>query len=431
MHKTFCIEEYAKRTLEKMQDREDREYLKGLLNGVFFPIVEHLEDNYKLLEEKVVQQTVKSMDGYTVYTALVPIENFDLQVEQLYPMDPKDLEERAITTRKILSGLQEEGSFFVYRVFVKDDFSTVQTLLMTDCKFRGKVITDEDEYEAIFELRQNLHYIDKIKELYSAFVDNGLEWRTICAPQLYRAFDIFLIDTDCPDDEEVQELKVDFREYKSSFQYGMVPVWNVRKRIETTSAYPLPEKNMHYEHVIYRHRLEADSEYLPVADGIPMFQVEKRNGDLYMVCSLEKPRQWNLFEIVSWKKQPEEFIFFHNAMKMDGILKYSCNNGIRTKAELLHFVKMLGYEDSVRLQNVFLTNQEIEPETYSMDPFLVDEIRTSKKKEYLVLNFLPVNPDNVYRYDIMSYLVSRVQWFYPEYECIGTFGKIRPEEERE
>lgn len=431
MEKEFSFDEYRIRTLEKMQDKEDREYLNSLLNGVFLPLTEYVETNYNMLKDKVIKETVEKRDRDTVYTALIPRENFDLRVNQLYPMDPLDLEERTITTKKILDGLSEQGSFFVYRIFVGDEYPIVRELILTNPKFKGKVITNEDEYEAVFELRQNLHYFDKMKELYSAFTDNGLAWKTICAPHLFRAFDVFLSYTDCPDDEEVQELQIDFGEYEHRFLREMVPVWNVRKITETTSTYPMPEQaELHYEHVIYRHRLDPDSEYLPISDGIPMFQAEKRKGDLYIVCPLEKPRQWKLFEITAWKKQPQEFLYFQNGIQMDGILKYSCMNGIRTRAEVFHFVKMLGYDNSVRLEHVFLTSQKVESETYTMDPFLIDEIRTEKGKEHLVLDFTAIHTEDVYRYDIMSYLVSRVQWFYPEYDCVGTFGKIRPEEER-
>ena len=48
-----------------------------------------------------------------------------------------------------------------------------------------------------------------------------------------------------------------------------------------------------------------------------------------------------------------------------------------------------------------------------------DEIRTSKEREVLLLTFRAKDPSSYLNYDLMSYVVSRVQWELPEFWCVG------------
>ena len=82
--------------------------------------------------------------------------------------------------------------------------------------------------------------------------------------------------------------------------------------------------------------------------------------------------------------------------------------------------------DSLGIEELSLVGMEIkkatenmEPKTYSMDPFLEDEIRTSKEREVLLLTFRAKDPSSYLNYDLMSYVVSRVQWELPEFWCVG------------
>lgn len=423
MSEEFSISEYINKALIRVEDEGERKRLETVLNGVFKPLQQHMEKKYEQLTEAICSEAVKENDGYELYTALVPKKNFDLSVSGLFPMDEKDLEERTVETRKVLGELEMEGRFFLYQVVANCDYLKVKELEHAKRRFRGKVLTDEDEYEAFFMIEPERKYQDYVKNLYYAFIDNGLEWKTICAPYLFRIFRVFLIETDCPEEENIQEIQVDFEEYDSVFLRDMVPVWNIRKQEETTSAYPVPcVDKMHFQHVIYKHRLHEESKYLPVAREVQIVSLKTREGDLVITCGEEEPKHWELYEITGLTKQPEMFEIFYNGIRRKGFLKSSLTNGIRTRAELFHFISMLGYEEYMRLDDVTVKEGTVETDTYFMDPFIEDEIRTSKNGDSLILHFIPVQLGRTLNYDIMSYLVSRVQWYYPDYHCVGTFG---------
>lgn len=58
-------------------------------------------------------------------------------------------------------------------------------------------------------------------------------------------------------------------------------------------------------------------------------------------------------------------------------------------------------------------------ETYSMNPFIEDEIRDKRSQKKLLLCFKAGMGEEWLNRDIASFLVSEVQRLYPEYECGG------------
>lgn len=429
MEDQFKIEEYMKKILSEEQDLTVKKHMEDMLRGVFEPLKKQLWEKYDALEEKVLSEELKNQDGLEVYTALANRKDLDLQVTALFPMDEADLESREVTTKELFSFLQRDGACEINSFFVTGNYSIVREFLEGYRKFAGKVVTEEETYHAVFEVRQDTHYQNYIKELYDTFIDNGLEWRTVFAPHLFRAFRLYLINTDCPEEEEIQSIEADLEEYTDDVAYDMVPVWNIRKREESTSAYPNPSMTqMQFEHVIYKHRLQESCRYIPVGRETALIHVQNLNGDLMITCQEEKPVRWELFEIHPFQEQPSDIEVFHNGMQKRGLAKQSYQNGVRTKAELIHYVGMLGQEQNLTLQDIFLTDSMENTETYSMDSFLEDEIRSGQKAQTLVLCFCPTVLDAVYNNDRMSYLVSRVQWFFPEYHCVGTFRKSQKKE---
>lgn len=430
MGDAFEIKNYIKKAVSKEENPEVRANLEEVFSNIFLPLKEQAESSYQALWEKVLQEELRKTDSSEIYTALLKRQDFDLQAVNFYPMNPDDLQERTIDTKMLLDGLYETGKFFLYPVTVAGDYTMVQELIQTKRKFSGRVITEEDSYQAVFSLEQNLDYMEQINDLYCAFSENGKEWKTVFAPYLFRTFRVYLIETDCPEDEELKEIQPDFEEYEEMFLRDRVPVWNVVKVTEATSAYPVPSLDqMYYEHIIYRHRLHEDSNYLPAAQGVLIASVRKQEGDLVITCTEEEPRQWELYEILPWSKQPSEFPVFQNGFRKEGLVKTSFPNGVHTRAELFHFVKMLGCEEYVTLSDVFLTEEDVKADTYEMDLFIEDEIRPAKKNQTLVLQFTPVRLGEALNYDYMSYVVSRVQWIYQDYTCVGTFRQMKSTED--
>ena len=70
---------------------------------------------------------------------------------------------------------------------------------------------------------------------------------------LYKFFDVKIVKTQCPADEMIQKITVDFEEYKQYAHFDLIPVWNIRMVEEKTGAYPeLTIDQIHYDHCIYK-----------------------------------------------------------------------------------------------------------------------------------------------------------------------------------
>ena len=94
---------------------------------------------------------------------------------------------------------------------------------------------------------------------------------------------------------------------------------------------------------------------------------------------------------------------------------------IKTKTELARVINSFKASKKLIFNDVKLQeNYEGElNQTYEINDFIIDEIRDENIKKVLILYFKPVNKENYLNNDILSFLVSEVQFLYPEYKCEG------------
>lgn len=303
---------------------------------------------------------------------------------------------------------------YVYTVYIGADYLKLKALDDAPRVFRGTVRTVyEEEFPARFCVRRCDKYIGELKKLYAEFINNGVSWHTVCAPYIYKMYDVFITETGCPNGEEIDRISVDFEEYASEVEYDRVPMWNISTLEIKTSSYPdFALDNIHYLHTIYESRLDVKKDYL-VAGDIPLWDVSMLNGELRIQCDESAPVNWVLREF-SYEKgmiTPGYRQFYNTGGGMD--------RPIHTIAEAKRFVDSLGYDDCLQLTDIRLDSKASRDESYDMDAFLMEEIRHRRCGERLLFVFEPADAGNVLNRDIMSYLVSRLQMIYPEYLCRG------------
>jgi hypothetical protein len=425
----FDIQEYIKKTLLNTDNVEDRRILRDMMNGVFLPLFEYVDSKYDNLEKRVEQDFTGINNRLDIFTGIIEKSRYEMDAHHMYPMSEEDLINTKLNLKEVYREWKKKGKGHLYRVFIDWDYLNLKELINSKRKFSGVIKTEYEEYAAIFEIILNQTYIQQLLELYIVFQRNGIEWRTVCAPYLYKIFDIYLCQTTCPDDEEIESVQIDFQEYKRYIKQGYMPIWNITKIQEKTSTYPeLCIDKLHYKHIIYKHRLKPDMEYIVGNTDVRILNVIREDGDFVITCGEKQPQRWPLYVID--KKEPEFLTMetFGNGYKQFSLLdnKASQNKRIRTKAEIEHFIFSMGYERYMELTGIKQVEGDVIPEaTYCMDSFVEEEIRLHKNTHSLILEFMPKRLDNYLNYDILSYLVTRVQWFYPEFNCIGSFGNYK------
>lgn len=414
----FQFEKYINERLQEIGDEGDRRALKEVIRETIIPFYEHSENAYHTLENNLLQMQDINDNQYEIITGIEHKQQIDITDDTMFPMQYEDLSDAIIDVRELRQHIAKGVPYKVMQIFLKLDYNQIKIFEKSIRVFHGIVKGEYGEYPAEFIVKRNTSYLGKISGLYDTFEENGVEWRTLCTPYLRKFYDVYMVGLECPEDENIIEINVDFEEYAECISYDMVPLWNIRRLEESTSAYPsFTFDKIHFNHCIFGNRINANNDYLVCAKEQKLWEVFRKNGDLHIVCDAEEPLRWELIEIVcASKKRSYHYPIYGNA----------CNNKkgircIRTKAELTRYIGELGYAEYLKLTAITHTQSILdnEIETYSMDAFIEDEIRTGVNKQYLILKFKATNFEFYLNKDIMSYLVSCLQWKIPEYICVG------------
>lgn len=409
----FDYQKYIRERLLEVEDLEERKALKQVMGNTLLPFYEEIEAAYHRLEEKLLADEFRHRDPYQIITGIEERNRVDETDLSMSPMCPEDLTERNIQIGELLETLQAGEAYGIYTVYMHTDVKKQRSLWQGDRVFGGIVKTTYGEYPAHFRVKQCMKYIHMISSLYREFLNNGIPWKTVCAPYLYKLYDVSVIDAECPEDEEIEEIVIDFEELAPYVRYRFVPMWNIRTVERKTSSYPdFCLDRIHYLHCIYETKLDPDKDYL-IAGELPLWNVSRINGELQIQCGEENPVSWQLRE---FSYEPEikdsDYPRFGNAGQGSG-------QPVHTVAKARQFVDELGYSKFLKLYEVRAGEETPGGETYPMDSFIMDEIRQTREGKNLDFIFEPADREYIFNGDIMSYLVSRLQILYPEYRCRG------------
>lgn len=409
----FDYQAYLQERLMEIQNLQERKDVKQVMEKTLLPFYKEIETAYQRLEERLFFEEQERVAPCRIITGIKERKRIDETDFDMVPMCVEDLQERIISVARLWESLETGRDYDVYTVYLHTDYLKLKNLSNSVRVFRGTVRTEYGEYQADFKVRPCKKYLDILHGLYREFINNGIPWRTVCAPYLYKMFDVSMTDTNCPKDEAVTEISVDFEEFSEYVRYQYVPMWNVRTVERKTSSYPqFCLDRVHYLHCIYETKLDLHKDYI-VAGEIPLWDVSRIQGELRISCDEKSPANWTLREF-SYRaiEKDREWPAFHNGGTIEQL-------PIHTVAETKRFVNQLGYQAYMLLADIKTGAGESREETYDTDSFLMDEIRQSRDGKKLDFIFQPTDRENIWNYDVMSYIVGRLQLLYPEYHCRG------------
>lgn len=409
----FNYKKYMDEQLLKVENLEERSEIRKAIEEMMIPFYEHIEESYKQIEEKLFVAKNENQGRFQLITAIEERDRIDITDNGMFPMRMQDMDEQEILVEDLLNAVKQENEYKIYSVFIQADYQQIRKLELTKRTFRAVIKTSFGEYPASVCLRKNTEYIDMVKELYQEFQNNGIEWKTVCAPYLHKIFDVNMISAECPQNEKIKEIIVFFEEYEPYVKYHYVPLWNIRKISVTTSVYPnFCLDRIHYEHNIFGTKLKPENDYL-VAGKRHIWNVSRRNGDLYIQCDEKESLEWTLKEF-----SYEERTRYYELPLMKNEKSVS-RRYIRTIAEAKRYVEELDCGAYIELKDVNQNPHNQQDETYDCDAFMIDEIRKSEHAPKLYFEFESSNKESILTRDIMSYAVSKLQLIYPEYQCKG------------
>lgn len=414
--------------INQIDSLEERVIFKDLMNQVFLALYEKNQEMYQQLEDKIFHEIAYNRNQFSVITGLMEKKYFDASHHIFAPMLERDLEEVKLNLTEIMETVQDGKPYKVMQVFLECDYLKVKEILHEKNTFAGSIKTEKGEYRAEFELRQNLEYIDQIKHLYELFIQNGVRWHTVNAPYVNKIADVYLTKCEAQLDEKtlIEEVKVEFLEEGEKIRYDCIPVWNIkREQIDSVGFPDSSDDERYFEHNIALSKFKNECGILVESTTANVYGVHKDKDKLTIRTDSDQVKKWDVLLIRNWESRKLDHFSYPvlgNIRKNSFTERlYEQNQvSIKTNAELIRCIESYDLGNYLRFDHYSIVeNDNQTEETYSLSPFIVDEIRQPDAKKKLVLYMEAITSGYFINRDILSFLVTEVQILYPEYLCEG------------
>ena len=413
--------------INQIENLEERILFKELMNQVFLSLYENNQEMYQALEDKVFHEISYNRNQFSVITGLMEKKYFDASHHIFSPMLDKDMNTVVLNLNQIMEALKEQQSYKVMQVFLECDYLKIKEILSDDQVFSGSVKTEKGNYHAEFKVCQNREYIGQVEHLYQMFIRNGVRWHTVNAPYVNKIADVYMTKCDAELDEDtiIEEVSVEFLEFGQYVKYDRIPVWNITRQQVDSVGFPRAcEENKSYEHKVSLTKLKNECGFLVENMDLEVQGVQKVKDQLYIRVDCDKVAKWDLLIIRNWEsKRIDHFTYpiLGNLRKISFTERlYEQNQiSIKTNAELIRYIESYELSDYVTYDHYEIIDEDGEKtETYSMNPFIIDEIRQRDAKKKMMI-YMRKKEERFINRDILSFLTTEIQILYPEYECEG------------
>lgn len=422
------MEEMIKEEISRINGLQERVVFKDIVERLFLSLYETNQEMYRELESRIMDDLVFDLNRYRITVGIVEKEYLDPSHHLLSPIRDEDMTLPEYEITEMMRQLAEEGRSLVRTCFLEYDYLGIQKLLAKE-RIGGKIYTDQGEYPAEFAISQTPKYHREISHLYEVFVSNGVPWQTVNAPYLYKFIDVYLLKM--PEEitaaEKILKIEPDFEEFANWVHDDLIPIWNIRKLKMDSVGFPVPcEDHKSYEHTISIREYGNEHVYL-IDDVARIYSIRQRENRLLIMGEEAEARKWQVYMIRNGENRRfDRFTYplMTNRRKDDFLERFNYRQGkrVRTEGELARFIQGYGMDEYVSYEGFEITDRKggVEfSETYSMNSFILDEIREDEYKKRLVLLFRKKNTQDFLLRDVVSFLVSEVQLMYGEYMCEG------------
>lgn len=422
------MEEMIKEEISRISGLQERVVFKDIVERLFLSLYETNQEMYRELESRIMDDLVFDLNRYQITVGIIESAYFDPSHHLLSLIREEDAAPKKPELPELLRQLEEEGCCKVKTYFMECDYLEIQDLLARG-RTGGKIYTDTGEYPAEFVLRRNEKYLQEISHLYEVFVSNGVPWQTVNAPYLYKFVDVYLenLAEEITPAQKIVKIEPNLEELAQWVHDDYVPIWNVRKLTMDSVGFPVPcEDHKGYEHTISIREYGSEHVYL-IDDTTHIYNVRQTENRLIVMGEEAEARKWQVYMIKNGAiRRFDRFTYplMTNGRKDEFLERFSRRQGrrVRTEGELSRFIGSYGMEDYVVYEGYEILDRKESgeaSESYSMNGFILDEIRESGYGKRLVLLFRKKSALTFLLRDIMSFLVSEVQLMYGEYMCEG------------
>lgn len=410
-----------------MEDLEQRKMLKDIMSSLFTNLIDYQETATNSLNERIFNEVEDSEKKYDIFITISHKSDIDPVSEFLFPFFTEDTLEKKIDMKEIVNSISKKEQIKLFTIFMKCDYDTISRI-NENRKYRGTIITGLSKYPITVKLVKNVDYINQIKGLYDVFQKNEIPWRTINNPYTNKFFDVILDGCEgvLDEEEEIKEVIFDLEEYEEYKMIDVVPLWNIKRLILKTEGFPMPTiDRLNFEHIISVKKMGEENGYLVDENDHKYRYIRRVEGELTIISPEEKAGAWDIL-MVSQKRDDafknNKFEVASNSRKISFINKFANKQTyiIRTKGEITRIVNSFEFSKYFEMQDIEIKSApDGKRKTYDMNFFITDDIRIGNDKKVMCIKFKKNTGESFITYDLLSFLVSEIQMYFPEYDCEG------------
>lgn len=420
----FDIEKYIRQRIPDLDNLENRELFKVIVGNSTLELYNHIKEEYAALEQRVFDETPRAARLPDLITCVIPAEKYDVTDENLFPIFPEDLKKVEVDAQEMIYNLQKNKEVFLYTCMIQADFLELKKLLQSSRSFKGVIENEYGETPAEFIVKPNERYIKKIEELYHIAKLNYMPWRSQNTAYLFKLFDVYVVKIEDWDQQlEVKKVTIEFDEFSEKILYEPLPLWNIRPVMIKANAYPQPAVDRKYfEHYLYAKQFDEAHEYLLRRTDFIIRNIRRQAGDWYIICDSDAPGDWEFYEFApapNAKNYENPLLSNEQNQSFSRDMIEYFGQRIKTRTELNRFLNSFKCSEYLTFVEANVTSKPRLIETYSTEKFIDYEYRMGDRAQFLELAFRPKDEDFYLNRDLMSFLVTAVQHFFPEYQCVG------------
>lgn len=420
----FDIEKYIRQRIPKLDNLENRELFKVIVGNSTLELYNHIKEEYAALEQRVFDETPRAARLPDLITCVIPAEKYDVTDENLFPIFPEDLKKVEVDAQEMIYNLQKNKEVFLYTCMIQADFLELKKLLQSSRSFKGVIENEYGETPAEFIVKPNERYIKKIEELYHIAKLNYMPWRSQNTAYLFKLFDVYVVKIEDWDQHlEVKKVTIEFDEFSEKILYEPLPLWNIRPVMIKANAYPQPAVDRKYfEHYLYAKQFDEAHEYLLRRTDFIIRNIRRQAGDWYIICDSDAPGDWEFYEFApapNAKNYENPLLSNEQNQSFSRDMIEYFGQRIKTRTELNRFLNSFKCSEYLTFVEAKVTGKPRLIESYSTEKFIDYEYRMGDRAQFLELAFRPKDEDFYLNRDLMSFLVTAVQHFFPEYQCVG------------
>lgn len=402
----------------KSLSRDEREEFRTAILNSFTKITEGIEEKITSFEKRILETVGETKENVDISVALISKEEYYLYEDKLFPI----IKREDVSIKDML--LANERKYKdIYLSISSDEIDQYHGKILN-----GFININDEEFKVKLRLIFNLKYEEQVKKLYEVFNLNNLKWKTLLNPYLKKMFTLELIEynenlsTILSGNEKINIMKEDL---ENIWHEDVLLCWNIKEKNVLGEGMIRPTKDrIHLENVL--NFSSNRNVYIYPIEDCHIYLVEKINKEQVMIISEDKKnimwKIWEIQDIDNEKLKKLKFKSFDNKMELHFInkLKLEKDLRIRTISEL---ERILNSFSVFKEYFTFITAAVVDKENenrigYEVNPFILDEFRLKGYQKNLKIKLKTLKTDE-FTIDILSFVISEIQVYFPEYRCTG------------